>query len=371
LGVQAGDRLRVFGQFGRPSPPRNPGEFDFAAHARADRRLARIRSSAAECVSIVGTDSRWSWRHLLDHVRGSCQRVLRQYVGPERAGLAAAILLGAREDLPREETTAYLATGTVHLLVVSGLNVGILAAGLYGAMRVGWLSRRMGLAVIIVVVLAYTLLTRGEPPVLRAAVLAVLMCLAAWTGRRAAAFNSLAAAAILVLAINPAQLFRAGTQLSFLCVAAMIWMGTHFPSARQESVDRLDQLLAAARPWYVRWSKKAGRWTFWLLAVTLVVWLTSLPLVLYQFHILSPVAVPISPPVWLLVFFAMWSGFFLLAFGWIWQPLGVLLGSVCNYSLAGLELASIGPKHSRPGIRGGRGRPGGGSLGFTSVCWRS
>lgn len=337
LGVHAGDHVKVFGQLSRPVPPQNPGEFDFAAHARADRHLARIRSSAPESVSIDRRAGWWSWQRGLDAVREHCQAVLRRYVGPDRSGLAGAILLGAREGLPREETTAYLATGTVHLLVVSGLNVGILAAGLWGAMRLGWMPRRAGLTIIIVAVVAYTLLTRSEPPVVRAAVLAVLLCAAAWTGRQGVAFNSLAAAGLFVLALNPADLFRSGPQLSFLCVAALVWTGGLTFAARKSPADRLDQLLAAARPWHVKTTLHVGKWSLWLVVTTVVVWLTALPLVLHQYHVLSPIAVPISPPVWVVVFVAMWSGFLLLLVGWMWSPLAAMLGTVCNYSLAGLE----------------------------------
>ena len=79
---------------------------------------------------------------------------------------------------------------------------------------------------IMAVVVAYTLVTSAEPPVLRGGRARGLVCLAAWTGRRGAAFNALAAAALIVLAINPAELFQTGTQLSFLCVAVLIWVGS-------------------------------------------------------------------------------------------------------------------------------------------------
>ena len=75
------------------------------------------------------------------------------------------------------------------------------------------------------IVIGYALLAEAQPPVVRSAVVGVLFCLAAWTGRRGAAFNSLFAAALVVLAINPSDLFRAGPQLSFLAVAALIWVG--------------------------------------------------------------------------------------------------------------------------------------------------
>lgn len=337
LGVHPGDTLRVFGQLARPAPPLNPGEFDFAAHARADRQLARLRSSAPECIMTLEHKGPWSLTNAIDAVRARAKQLVRSLVGPERAGLAAAILLGAREGLPYEETERYLETGTVHVLVVSGMNVAILAAGLLGLMQVGWLSRRVGLLLIIAVVVGYALLAEAQPPVVRAAVLAVLMCVAAWTGRRGVAFNSLFAAALAVLAINPNDLFRPGPQLSFLAVAALIWVGSWSVFRAAETADRLEQLLAAARPWHQRAFFALARWSGWLLVTSCVVWLFTLPLVMYSFHIVSLISVPISLLIWPLVTVAMWSGFLMVLIGWLIAPIGHLCGSVCNWSLAGLE----------------------------------
>lgn len=339
LGIHTGDRLRVYGQLSRLRPPLNPGEFDFAAHARADRRLTHLRSSAPESVNVTNglRDRRGgdpaSW---LEAVRRGGQRLVRDFVGPERAALASAILLGAREGLPNEETNSYFVTGTIHLLVVSGLHVGILALGLYSLMRAGLLSRRTSLAVIIGVVVLYALVAEARPPVVRAAVLTVLVCLAAWNGRRATSFNSLAAAALVVLALNPAELFRVGTQLSFLAVATLVWNERWSPFGGRPG-DRLDRLVAASRPRYVRLADSFWRWNIWLLVTTAVVWLTALPLVLYRFNIVTPAALVISPAVWLLIFAALWSGFMTLVFGWLAAPVGEALGAVCDASLAGLE----------------------------------
>ncbi len=61
----------------------------------------------------------------------------------------------------------------------------------------------------------YMLLVDAQPPVVRATVLVVVMCGAAYLGRRPLGFNSLAAAALVVLAVNPADLFRAGPSCRF------------------------------------------------------------------------------------------------------------------------------------------------------------
>jgi competence protein ComEC len=337
LGVEPGDHLRVFGQLARPAPPLNPGEFDFAAHARADRQLARMRCSAPECVRVLRSGATISPTRVLDAARNACKRLLWDFVGPERAGLAAAILLGSREGLPYDQTEPYLVTGTIHVLVVSGMNVAILAAGLLGMMRAGWVARRAGLATIIAVVVAYALLAELQPPVVRAAVLGILLCLAAWTGRRGMGFNSLAAAALIVLAINPSDLFRPGPQLSFLAVATLMWIGHSAWWHEHRSSERIDEILNASRSWYSRLIAATSQWTALILVTSLAVWLTTLPLVLMNFHVGSPISVLISPAVWICVFAAMWSGFAMLAIGWLVPSVGTICGAVCDVSLGWLE----------------------------------
>ncbi len=328
-----GDEVQIFGQLRQPAPPMNPGEFDFAARARADRRLASLTADSPDCVTVVAPSKRWSLNRIVDLLRESGQQTLRTYVGPRQAGIAAAVLLGVREELPREEVMPFFLTGTVHLLVVSGLNVAILATGLYAFVWIGWLPRRVALALVIAVVALYTLVAGGEPPVLRAAVLVVLICVGAWTGRRGATFNSLAAAALIVLAINPAQLFQTGTQLSFLCVAILIWVGgwQEIPWRIQE--DQLDRLIATSRPWYAKAWFEISRWTLLLMLTSGVVWFATLPLVLYRFHIASPVALVIAPVVWLLALVAMWAGFITLACGWFMPLVAVVTGAICGWAL--------------------------------------
>jgi competence protein ComEC len=337
LGVRPGDRLRIFGQLVRPAPPLNPGEFDFAAHARADRHLVRLRSSAPDCIQVLERESYPIPMRMLDSARNGCKRLIHEFIESDRAELARAILLGDRSGLQYEQTEPYLVTGTIHVLVVSGMNVAILAAGLLGMVRLGWIARRVGLAVIIATVVAYALLAELQPPVLRAAVLGVLLCVAAWIGRRGVAFNSLAAAALVVLVINPADLFRPGPQLSFLAVAVLIWVGKHSFAFRQSTHGPLERLIGTARYWYEQLWVWVGRPVVWIVATSLAVWLATLPLVLMDFHIGSPVSVLISPAVWLLVLVAMWSGFAMLVVGWLAPSLGSLFGLACGTSLGGLE----------------------------------
>ena len=61
--------------------------------------------------------------------------MLERYLNPRRAELAAAVLLGFREELDAGRNEAFLTTGTIHVLSISGLHVGILAGALFWIMR--------------------------------------------------------------------------------------------------------------------------------------------------------------------------------------------------------------------------------------------
>ena len=86
----------------------------------------------------------------------------------------------------------------------------------------------------------------------RATILVLVACVAVWSGPPRLGFNSLAAAALVVLAMNPAHLFHVGAQLSFLCVAGLIWFATRRPHWDDESdgTERtLDRLIMQNLGW--------------------------------------------------------------------------------------------------------------------------
>jgi len=115
-GIRAGDRLRIMAQAGRPAAPLNPGEFDFAAHLRAERQLCRLFAEFPESVERLAPGGAFSPRRWLAAVRGSGAELLHQNISPERATLASALLIGAREQLDNERNESYLVTGTIHVL---------------------------------------------------------------------------------------------------------------------------------------------------------------------------------------------------------------------------------------------------------------
>ena len=335
LGVRAGDRLQVLALFQRPPSPLNPGGFDLAWHRRCDRQLFQLEADFPDSITVLATGSLWNWRRLLGAVRDPCQELLWGYLRQRQAGLATALLLGAREHVDRERTEPFVTTGTVHLLAISGVHVGILALGFWWIARLLALRRTVAIGGAIAFVVVYALLTDARPPVVRAAILVVAFCLARLSARRASGFNALAAAAIAVSAWNPASLFQAGTQLSFLAVATIYLISPYLVTPGDQ--DPLTRLIEQSRPWYVRWRKGFALGLGNLLLISSAIWLVTLPLTAYRYHLVSPIALVLNPLVGIPVSVALFAGFGVMVFGWILPPVGYACGWICNQSLGLLE----------------------------------
>jgi competence protein ComEC len=330
-GVRAGERLRVFAQLAALAGPANPGEFDFAAMARGDRRLCRLQCEFPECVTTRGGG--WtSAAGLVDLLRTRGDALLWRNLGQKRWGLATAMFLGAREELDPDLRQAFVETGTVHLLVVSGLNVGILAGFLFAVLRFALVPRTWALVIVAAACVVYAATTDGEPPVVRATVMVLVACLAMVLARRPLGFNSLAAAGLVVLAINPGELFQAGTQLSFLAVGVLVFLAAR--RWGREPLDPLERLIARTRPWPLRAARRLGRPVWQATVASTVIWLVVCPLVMARFHLVSPAAVVLGPMLAVPVTVAMASGFGVLLAGWLVPPLAAVLGAVCDANLA-------------------------------------
>ncbi len=147
---------------------------------------------------------------------------IRQLVAPDHVGLCEALVLGRREDLHFEVKARCLRTGTMHLLVLSGLHVGLVSSMI--AALTGTVFRRQGVPCGLLLLL-FVSLSGPRPPLVRALLGWVLDRVGAALGRRPAAYPRLASSALIMLAWNPLLAASLSFQLSFLAVAGMIAVG--------------------------------------------------------------------------------------------------------------------------------------------------
>ena len=328
--LNAGDQIEVFGTLVRIAGPSNPGQYDFSRHYRRQRILASLHCFNEQSITLLKPGG----HRLISDLRTRLDRLAWQYLPPEQASLTSAILLGNREQVDVDRRDKFLKTGTVHLLAISGLHVGILAGLMYVLFKAGWLGRTKCLLLTIAFVVFYAWLVEFRPPVIRASIFIVLFCLARLSGRTGQAFNILALAAMMVLMLNPTDLFSLGAQLSFLAVAA-ITFGKDWIFA--SDTDPLEQVVLATRAGWQKWWMSIRRGFRAAFVVSALVWLISIPLVAFHFHVLSPIGLIVNPVVMLPISLALYSGLAIFVFGDVLPWLARVAVVIGTASLAALE----------------------------------
>ena len=212
-----GQRLRVELRLHRASGFKNPGGFDYGQHLER-HGIHVVGTARADRVSVLD-DPGLTWHvKILRAAREAIERALP----PASAALLAGLLLGERTALPPETDTAFRRAGVYHLLAVSGFNVALIAGATFTLLSLVRFPRRGAAAVAIVVVAGFAAVVGLQPSVLRAAIMATLMLGALLLEREASVLNSLALAAIVILALRPEDLNDPGFQLSFAATIGIV-----------------------------------------------------------------------------------------------------------------------------------------------------
>jgi competence protein ComEC len=331
-----GTAVRIFGRGLRPAAPLNPGEFDRAAQARADRCLSLVRVTAWDCVVPLARPSPWSPAAALDRLRTAAAATLAAGINPARAPLAEALILGGRGGLPRDVADDFAATGTIHVLSISGLHLSLLAAGLFAVLRSVLVPRGWSLVVVAIVTGLYAALAGGETPVVRATLMVWVACVAAAASRRGSTINALAAAAIVIVAWRPAEAASAGAQLSFLSTAVLV--GVAPLVARPPETDPIARLVDRSRSRLEKALRGGGRAVATAFLTGLAVSLATAPLVAARFHVLSPVGLVANVVIAPLVPLAMACGLMSLVAAVVAPPLAAVFAAGCDATLAVLEI---------------------------------
>jgi competence protein ComEC len=220
-----GERLRFPAKLYPPRNFRNPGAFDYAGYL-AENGIVALGSAKADTVeSLPGfVGNRFElWRTRL---RRSLVERIRVLWKPDEAPLLDAMLLGENSFLGRETLTDFQRTGTYHVLVISGLKVAILALVTFWVLRRMRMGNLMASAITILLTVSYALLTDVGAPVWRATLMLALHLGARLLYRRKSILNTIGAAALALLIVDPTALLGASFQLSFLCVLVIAGIGT-------------------------------------------------------------------------------------------------------------------------------------------------
>ncbi len=172
-------------------------------------------------VKLLETDNGNPLTESIYQIRTRARELLNTYLPARESSLLSGILLGIDWLIPRYLEDAYRATGTVHIIAISGFNITLIAWQIIHLFR--RFFRPVSAAVLAILAISfYTFLVGADPAVVRAAVMGSLAIPAYFLGRRLIGIHSLTFAAAVMLAFNPFLLWDVGFQLSFLATLGLM-----------------------------------------------------------------------------------------------------------------------------------------------------
>src|SRR6058998_1994071 len=346
-----GDELKFFGTAEPIPPPRNPGEFDMRSYlARRDvRRMlfvrypeegTLIRHGGGNPILRAAQKSR-AW------MQNALCRGLED--APEVQNFLSGIVLGLRHQTPEDIEEPFQQTGTLHLFAVAGLHVGIVAALLWMLATVARLSRRWAAALIIPLLLFYAAVTGLHISSVRAAVMSSVLLGGFFFERKVFVLNSLAAAAFFLLCWNTNELFSTGFQLSFAVVGAIVLLADPTSGFLQRWVAPDPFLPRTLVRGPRRWIQASFDWLCRGSSVSLAAWAGSLPLILWYFHLVTPISLIANLVVVPIAFFVLAIALLSL----LSAPLSPWLTVIFNNANWALATLVIGVVHLFAQIPGG------------------
>ncbi len=300
-------KVRIGGWLYPRQGPWNPGEYDRRDSYRAARNLAGCSVNYNEAVEVIEeTTESASWLYrfrqqlaklahgaIFEDANFEAEHDTKQ----TETAFLEALLLGQRHRMDTDLSEAFMRTGTMHYLSVSGFHVGLLAGFVWWA---GWLlrfGRRLRGIFTLITIISFVLIVPERAPILRAGVICSVFCIAYMSRRTTNSVNLLSFAAILLLLWRPLDLFNPGFQLSFVVVLGIaLFAGAFYRRQLTGGVDDVPRVrwpawwqktIGDKLTWWQYLLRYVGRFLIGLMVVALVAWGVGMPLAAYHFHRLA------------------------------------------------------------------------------------
>ncbi|WP_109831778.1 ComEC/Rec2 family competence protein [Reichenbachiella versicolor] len=266
--LKYGDRILIDQSPSRIPPPHNPNAFDYAKYMANKNTYYQLWIRPANYKLINGGHGNPVLSKVYKLRSRFEQSIKRNVSSPEERAIALALLLGIKDELSPEVKQTFSKTGTMHVLAVSGLHVGIiylLISMIFKNSNIGFLRIWLIPILSVFTIWIYALMTGFSASILRASIMFTLLIIAKAANIKTSTVNPIGLSAFILLMINPNNLFDVGFQLSFLAILGILVL--------YEPIHRL------ITPKY--WITK----TVWkVVCVSLAAQISTTPLSIYYFH---------------------------------------------------------------------------------------
>jgi len=222
--VRYGDQITISGRLARPPPAGNPGEFSYRDYLAAQGIQVQLFTRPGAGARITGRRLLNPAAQVAYSLRARIAAFFQHAMPGMPGALLASLLLGDDGAVPDEVRESFRSAGLLHVLVVSGAQVGLVAGSVLWFVRMVGLNQSAGALVAGTAVIFFALMAGWVPSVARATIMTLAGLAAILVGRERDLYAALAAAALALLVSSPLLLFDAGFQLSFAATWALIYV---------------------------------------------------------------------------------------------------------------------------------------------------
>lgn len=275
-----GDELILEGLLSRPNSLKNPGSFNYSKYLEMKNIHSVLKVKDGFFIKKVRTIYPNPVKSTAYNLRHKIRDSIDEHFGEPFDGFLKAILIGDRSGLKISLNEDFIKTGTVHILAISGLHVGLIASLLLFLFGILKIPKRLNLVFTGILIVLYSFMAGSSPPIVRSAIMFSIFVLGYLINREADILNSLAAAIILILLWNPKGLFDPSLQLSFASIASIVIFS-----------PKIEGIFGLGSPMRYSVITKIRSYLLKGISVSMAAWLGTSPLISLYFNIISPIAI--------------------------------------------------------------------------------
>lgn len=313
----AGDRVRALAKLMPLTAPTVPGGYDFSVLQYYNGLGATGFSFGKP--QVIAQNQKSDWQNRMENARQFVrERIFAALPGQfAEAAIGTAIFTGEQNEIPKTEANQLRDSGLYHIISISGLHISYVAVLIFFLVRRSMAlapplalylpTKKIAAAVALLGIVAYTYFCGAPSPAQRSCLMAGIALLAMLIDRSAISLRTIALAAVVIILLEPEQVYSVSFQLSFAAVTGLI-------SAFEFFHPRI-QAFFMDRPWFIRiWRAPVE-----LFFTSIVATLATMPFVFYNFQntqllgvVANMIAVPLTG-IWVMPFGCL--AFFLMPFG--------------------------------------------------------
>ena len=265
------DQIKFKGKIVNPPGRRVFGDFNYQNFLKSENILG-VAYTKYDSSFVIKKTAESDIRDFFVEFRENLDITLSKIYNRESYSLLRGLILGDRGVIDPNIKQDYSRSGVAHVLAVSGLHIGLIIYLIF--LMLGRLSIKVKYILAIIYIILFSNLTGNSPSVVRATIMGVLFILCKYFNRDYAGINSLFLSLLLILIVNPFQIYSIGLQLSFISVFTIILVSRN-----------IERYLEAIK---INYKVKK---IIVLISITLSCQITTLPILLYNFHQISIIAI--------------------------------------------------------------------------------